>query len=183
VLGKRLGVAPERVPLRREAGGRPVVEGAPDLRWSLSHCATHAAVAVADGADVGVDVEDVRDAVEAQDIADRFFARSEAEALRARSRDDVPAAFTRLWTCKEAFVKAIGLGLTYPFDRFTVAVAADGSARLAAIEPRYGSPEDWSLHAIALSATCRLAVAAHRPGAELVVVGPGGAVRHDSRKA
>jgi len=105
--------------------GKPQLADPPpgfDLRFNLSHCRSRVAVALALDVDVGVDVEALdRTARIDPDIADAYFAPDEAAALRAigdeaRRREQ----FLRLWTLKEACIKATGRGLSQPLDEFSV---------------------------------------------------------------
>jgi 4'-phosphopantetheinyl transferase len=68
--------------------------------------------------EVGVDVEEKRRKVEYLALAERFFAPSEWRYLQTLTDDDLPAAFFAVWTLKEAFVKGIGRGLSFPLDAF-----------------------------------------------------------------
>jgi 4'-phosphopantetheinyl transferase len=115
------------------------------LSFSLSHCDAHAVVAVAANATVGVDIDQRRPRVDARDIAKRYFAPQEAEAIDRLADGDVDAHFLLMWTCKEAFIKAIGLGLAYPLDRVLVHDAAGGAPVLDPLEAEHGPSTAWSL--------------------------------------
>jgi 4'-phosphopantetheinyl transferase len=78
--------------------------------------------------DVGVDVESLRRAAPLE-VADRFFAPAEVAALRALPEREQASRFFDYWTFKESYVKARGLGLRLPLDKFVV-VLDDGPPRL-----------------------------------------------------
>lgn len=125
ILGARL----ERDPrgLRFETGpcGKPRLSAGTDsLHFSASHSGDLALVAVAGDREVGVDVERCRPGLDPWRIARRFFASEEQRALAARSGRDLDEGFLELWTAKEAYVKALGLGLSHAFDRFCVRIDA-----------------------------------------------------------
>ena len=150
VLANYIGVHPQRVPLRTDLLGRPVIAvggvgGSQTIGFSLSHCDTHAAIAVAATVLVGVDIEGCRPGVDGVGIARRYLAREEANALAGLSPEEAQKRFARLWTCKEAFVKAIGLGLFYPLDRFVVGGVGRSAPELISVAPEYGAPSTWSL--------------------------------------
>ncbi|MFI1018839.1 4'-phosphopantetheinyl transferase family protein [Streptomyces sp. NPDC020965] len=106
-----LGVAPERLRIRHEDGGRPVLSGlGAGTHLSLSHGRGVAALAVTGLGPVGVDVE-IERPVPAQRLADRWFTEDEADWLRSRGERQRIAAFLWLWTHKEAMGKAYGTGL------------------------------------------------------------------------
>lgn len=110
--------------------GKPRLTDREDIHFSISHSGHWAVCAVSDRP-VGVDVERPRCSPE---VARRFFHPDEL-----LSED--PVFLTRLWTAKEAFVKALGLGLTIPLDSFLVRLGPD-TARL---EQSY-SPLPYRLH-------------------------------------
>ncbi len=95
----------------RDKRGKPRLPERPDVSFSLSRSCEIAVFAVARGVDVGVDVERIRPLPDCDEIAVRFLAPSQANALL-----DVPAEtrereFFRLWTRTEAALKALGVGL------------------------------------------------------------------------
>ena len=103
-------------------GGRPEI--APDLnrsrlRFSLSHTRGLVACAVGIDHDLGVDVEAAQDRIANElDLAARFFAPGEVALLRGAAEDQRRDAFLRIWTLKEAYIKATGQGLACPLDSF-----------------------------------------------------------------
>lgn len=107
-----------------EAGpyGRPRIvgpAGVGPLDFNLSH--TDGMIALAVGGDLvfGVDVEDTWRKGQTVEIADRFFSPSEAAALRAQPPAGRRRRFFDYWTLKEAYIKARGMGLHLPLDRFS----------------------------------------------------------------
>lgn len=102
--------------------GKPVLR-APHagLNVSLSHTRGMAAVAIAAGREVGVDVESVLRPRNAVNVAERYFAPEEAALLRAESDPLVQTElFFAIWTLKEAVLKADGRGLARGLDSFVV---------------------------------------------------------------
>jgi 4'-phosphopantetheinyl transferase len=113
--------------------GKPSLAGE-SIRFNLSHSHDLALVAVTTHQEIGVDLEWIRDNLEVEQIACRFFSPREAAMLR-----DLPApvrneAFFRCWTLKEAYIKALGKGLSLPLDRFTVSFAPDAAKALLEID-------------------------------------------------
>ena len=95
--------------------GKPSIESTdPRLRalsFSLSHTRGCVACAITGSAPVGIDVESIGQSQLSQRVADRFFSEEESSWLR-RCPDDLRGTrFTELWTLKEAFLKATGIGL------------------------------------------------------------------------
>ncbi|MEV7525587.1 4'-phosphopantetheinyl transferase superfamily protein [Streptomyces sp. NPDC091371] len=115
LLGERLGVLPEDVALRREAGGRPVLAGHPPaLHFSLSHSGGVALLGIA-GQVIGVDVQRLPGASTVELCGGRLHPAEQAE-LHARPAADRPEHFARLWARKEAYLKGLGTGLRRPLD-------------------------------------------------------------------
>jgi 4'-phosphopantetheinyl transferase len=101
-----------------------------DIPFSLSHNGGLALVAVAGSGCVGIDAERIRSEVEVEDLSRRFFAPAEAAEIMALPPDAQLAAFFTCWTRKEAFVKALGGGLSVPLKSFHVSIQSSQPARL-----------------------------------------------------
>ncbi len=102
--------------------GKPRVDDrieAPRLAFNLSNAHGMVVCAVSRHEHLGVDVEDVTRSGETLDIADRFFSPSEVRALRALPTARQRPRFFELWTLKESYIKARGLGLAIPLDQFS----------------------------------------------------------------
>lgn len=93
----------------------------------MSHSSERALVAVTSGREVGVDIEEEKPISDLIDLARRFFAPGEVAGLIGLPDSARSAAFFRCWTRKEAVVKAVGEGLSYPLDGFEVSLGADPS--------------------------------------------------------
>jgi 4'-phosphopantetheinyl transferase len=120
VLGRVLSCAASEVEFRYGRHGKPQVAGSP-VRFNISHSGALAVIALA-LAEVGVDVELPR--VRRSDaIARRFYAPAEIERLFAETDPAARAdAFFRLWTCKEAFLKVTGEGLSRSTRSYEIAL-------------------------------------------------------------
>lgn len=119
LLGGRLGIPPEAVEFAYGPQGKPWLPGRPDLHFNLSHSGERALVGLADR-DIGVDIEEIRPDVEFRRLAERFFSEPERRELQKVPDEDLPLAFFRLWTRKEAYLKACGTGMAMPLADFAV---------------------------------------------------------------
>ncbi len=128
-----------------------------DLHFNLSHSGELALVALAAGSELGVDIERIRAQVEMEAIARRFFAPSETETLLAYPEPEREPAFFRCWTRKEAYVKALGGGLTISLSSFVVSLEPARAELLSGVEP------PWTLHSLDVHPgyCAALAVAGH----------------------
>ena len=148
LLASRLNVSPRDVELAYGSGGKPrLARPAELLTFNVSHAGDVAAVAFSHGLEVGIDIEAVRELPDADQVAARFFSRRENEVYLALDPSDKPAGFFNCWTRKEAFIKAIGDGLSYPLDRFDVTLAPGERARILRVGEASGEDCGWSLYA------------------------------------
>lgn len=110
---------------RANAYGRPEISGRhaeSGLRFNLSNARSLVACVVTAAADVGIDVEEVDRPGETVSIADRFFSRAELDTLRTHPLEYQRQRFFELWTLKESYIKARGMGLAIPLEKFSFTV-------------------------------------------------------------
>lgn len=122
ILSRELAVDPAEIAYERGVHGKPAIAGkhAGTLEFNLSHSGGRALVATTRGVELGVDVEEIHPMEDMRDVAERHFALEERERLFAMPPEEQLYGFYRLWTRKEAYIKAIGTGLGHPLDRFAV---------------------------------------------------------------
>ena len=170
-LARHAGVAAARVRFWRTPHGRPELvpptgDAGPAVRFNLAHTRGLVGCALTATADVGFDLEQVLRPAPL-DVAPQHFSdqeRTGLDALPARERDD---RFYTLWTLKEAYIKARGLGLAIPLDWFSVAPIPRGEARLTTGDPGQGDTR-WTLRWWRLPGHA-MALAVHAPFQELGV--------------
>jgi len=109
--------------------------------------------------DAGIDGEELNRPCEVVAIARRYFSRAEQEALLAMTPGRQRRRFFELWTLKEAYIKACGMGLSMPLDQFSllveqtpISIAHHGSRIDVAGHWQFGlyQPSDYHLMAVAL---------------------------------
>lgn len=142
-LARYLNCAPRVLRFGANAFGKPTLANEPSLRFSFSHSADLALLAVAREREVGVDVELQRPLPEARRMAQSFFAPDELAALASLPEDAFVPGFFECWSRKEAFVKALGLGLSFPLDSFVVSVGQP--AELLEVHGLPPPPASWTL--------------------------------------
>lgn len=143
VLASYTGMATNELRFSADAFGKPVLHtpvANPRLHFNLSHSHGVIVCAAAMGRQVGVDVEYGARHVEFLELAERYFAAAEVAQLRGLFGAERQAAFFAIWTLKEAFVKAIGQGLSFPLDTFAFDLDGD---RLVCFNPPPSLPESW----------------------------------------
>ncbi len=143
VLGAYADADPRGLTFRRDEWGRPTLAQHQALHFSLSHCASHVALAVGSDPVLGVDVETVVPVRGSfMHIARQFFHPDDLEQLMEVPEQQRYGRFLEQWTLKKAYLKALGLGLHKPmadcrFDRTPagLVVAHDRAPVLDRIAP------------------------------------------------
>jgi 4'-phosphopantetheinyl transferase len=158
LLARYTGVEPGDVTFHRNEYGKPAVAGS-SLHFSSSSSQDAALFAVGIH-ELGVDVEVIRPSGDDPEVARRMFAEEEAAAVLAGDAAD----FFRCWTRKEAYVKAVGHGLSFPLQSFAIEVAPVPHPRLTRSDLR---PDDVEFCTIV-----DLSVAADEVAGALVVRAP-----------
>jgi 4'-phosphopantetheinyl transferase len=152
LLAAHVGCAPERLVLRRGAHGKPYLDEPAAFEFNLSHSRGAALLGLSRRQPIGVDIETSRRERPVLELARRFFADSEADALAAIAASERQAAFLRLWSCKEAVVKADGRGIGFGLSRVAFTLDANGMpARLNVIDASAGAATQWQIVGLAPS--------------------------------
>jgi 4'-phosphopantetheinyl transferase len=121
-LSRYAAVPPEAWRFAVSAHGRPEISAptvAPGLGFNLSHADGMIVCLVARNLEIGVDVEDAARVVEFLGIGQRFFSTAESAALASVPEERRGERFFQLWTLKESYIKARGLGLSLPLSAFS----------------------------------------------------------------
>jgi 4'-phosphopantetheinyl transferase len=147
VLSRYAPIEPEAWTFEPGPHGRPYITNphplAQALRFNLSHTDGLVVLAVTTGREVGVDTESMARTAPLE-VADRFFSKREAEALRALPASDQAHRFWELWTFKESYIKARGLGLSLPLSKFSFQLDDDAAQVDIGFEPGLDdSPARW----------------------------------------
>jgi 4'-phosphopantetheinyl transferase len=107
-----LSASPAQIAFAYGEKGKPSLLDGDGLAFSLSHCADRGLYAFAWDRELGVDLELPRSDVDVAGLAARFFSKAEAARLASLAKIERERQFYRLWTAKEAYAKALGLGLS-----------------------------------------------------------------------
>jgi 4'-phosphopantetheinyl transferase len=157
LLARYLRVDPAGLLLEYGPNGKPHLPASPPLEFNLSHSGGLATFAFTSGCPVGIDVEHIRPMPDLAAIAHRFFSREEAADLAALPHDQRELAFFLCWTRKEAYVKAVGGGLSAPLDQFRVSVDPTLPAQFLHLPPLATGP--WTLAGLPLDTAFAAALA------------------------
>lgn len=149
ILGSYLKLKPKRLNFLYTPHGKPKIADEIDynyLKFNLSHSHGLALYAVSLGREIGIDIERVRTNLSFEKIAKRFFSPLEFQMLSALSPSERIEGFFNCWTRKEAYIKAIGEGLSIPLDQFDVTLNPRDEAKIISIKGDSISASYWSLY-------------------------------------
>jgi 4'-phosphopantetheinyl transferase len=125
ILSAYIGCTPSSVKFTYGSKGKPALPG---LQFNVSHSHELALCAISAKREVGVDLEYLRPMPEAVQLAKRFFSRAEHDLIQALPAEEQASVFFRLWTGKEAYLKATGQGLSHPLDQVEIISTRDSWA-------------------------------------------------------
>ena len=151
LLGRYLSSEPGGLTFKYGERGKPPLRNPPDsdIQFNLAHSAGLAIHAFSRGRCLGADIEGGDRRVRPEQIARRFFSPREVADLESLPPADRKQAFLRCWTRKEAYLKAIGSGLSGGLDGFSMSLRADEPARLLAVDGQPGEAERWRMQDLA----------------------------------
>lgn len=118
VIAEVTGQPPSTLRFSTNEYGKPFLAQSSDIHFNLSHSHGAAVCALCRGAAIGVDVEDAQRQTNLS-IASRFFSLPEAHLVSKSSGTEKTKMFFDIWTLKEAYIKAVGKGLSIPLDSFS----------------------------------------------------------------
>ncbi len=130
------------------------------LQFSVSHSGELILIAITVGRDVGVDVERIRTDFDVEEVAERFFSDREHETLRSLDGHAKTEAFFKLWTLKEAYLKAKGTGLSAALNQFDVLCANETAPTLTVTHSDPDEAGEWTLRPLSVPAGYAAALAA-----------------------
>jgi 4'-phosphopantetheinyl transferase len=146
LLGRYLNIAPSELQLGYSATGKPFVTSQANLKFNISHSGDIALYAFSTASELGIDVERIRRLPDMLDIASEFFCQEEFREISSLPVEQRDLSFFLCWTRKEAYIKAIGTGLSVPLNEFRVTVRPEEPARLLHIHNDEQRAKDWTLH-------------------------------------
>lgn len=163
-LAEYLHLPPADIKLATDQYGKPYIADRPDLSFNLSHSGDHLILGIAfsdvaatkqtppngptTGAShalkIGVDIEAIAPRRTLTRLVKKCLTEAEIERWSAMSETERTLEFYRIWTCKEAFVKATGRGLALGLTNIEI-VSCNHSPQLLQIPSQYGHPSQWRL--------------------------------------
>ncbi|MBE9183761.1 4'-phosphopantetheinyl transferase superfamily protein [Microcoleus sp. LEGE 07076] len=148
ILSRYLHINPCLLRFEYNPYGKPsltVAQGGDTLRFNLSHSHGITLIAMTKNRDVGVDIEGINPNISYLQIAESVFSPYENTLLRSLPKHLQLTAFFTCWTRKEAYIKAVGKGLSIPLNQFDVTLAPGEPPALLNVENKPAEASKWSL--------------------------------------
>jgi 4'-phosphopantetheinyl transferase len=142
--------------------GKPGLEVSQEtgsLSFNLSHSGELVLIAVAIDRDVGVDIEFIDNSVPFEEVAKRVLSVNEIAALEALPESLRPAGFFNCWARKEAYVKALGMGLSIPLNSFDVSLVR-GETVTSVESANSSDTSNWKIENLSIDSRYAAAVSA-----------------------
>ncbi len=143
LLGHYLGKTGKSVKISYVKNGKPNHDS--NLEFNVSHSRDWAVIGFTMDTILGIDIEYRKRLIEFEDIALRFFSTAESNVVTNSPKKLISQYFYNCWTRKEAFIKALGDGLSFPLDQFEVSCRPNDRPQLLTTKWDEDEVENWSL--------------------------------------
>jgi 4'-phosphopantetheinyl transferase len=161
VLQHSTGVAKKEISFEINEFGKPFLpNGFP--HFNISHSMDRALVALSWEAEIGIDIECMRQRDTTPKIARRFFSEAEVEDLFSLPREHQFKGFYNCWTRKEAYIKGKGKGLAIPLSSFAVSLIPGVPPILKYDINDSDAPKNWSFSELTVATDYAAAIAVHK---------------------
>ena len=149
ILAGYINISPETISFRYNDFGKPFLANyCSRLYFNSSRSASVALYIFSGVYEVGIDIEKVRYMNSLNDIVLQFFSDEEITYFKKLSSQEFTREFYKLWTKKEAFVKAIGMGLSFPLNQFQVSVDTGNRYKITQIKGDFSEAVKWSIGSV-----------------------------------
>jgi 4'-phosphopantetheinyl transferase len=166
-LGHFLARDPASIELTLTERGRPVLPQE-ELAFNITHAGDLVAVAVAKNARVGIDIERVERKVDLMGVGEKILSEEDFARFCALADEEKAAAFFRIWTRKEAYLKATGAGITDGLKEISVSFEAEMVGPITDVRDEAGARK-WRLHALPVPGDYQGCMACDEPTRGVVV--------------
>jgi 4'-phosphopantetheinyl transferase len=119
ILSEYLNTHPAKITFSYADKGKPFISDS-EIKFNISHSDNFAVYAVTSQIEIGIDTEKIKELPDALSIAKNYFSEMEVKQFSEVNENNYKQAFYNCWTRKEAFIKAIGEGLSFPLADFSV---------------------------------------------------------------
>jgi 4'-phosphopantetheinyl transferase len=151
ILGRYLNHEPGQLDFCYNAYGKPRLasdENPPQIHFNVAHAGGFALYAATRAQEIGIDLEHIRPVADAEQIVHRYFSARERAVYDELPANQRQRAFFDYWTCKEAYIKAVGRGLSCPLDTVEIGLAPGQPPRLLCLNGDRQEAARWSLQTL-----------------------------------
>jgi len=144
-LARYLNLKPHKVIFDANAFGKPFVKQA--IFFNVAHSHDYALFAFSRNCELGIDIECIDPKVDCLNLAKRFFSQREQDELEKLNPEQQQQGFFNAWTRKEAFIKAVGKGLSFPLDKFSVSLVPGQPFEIIRVDDEQLADQHWTTFA------------------------------------
>ena len=162
ILGDYLNIFPQDIQLEKNDYGKPFIKKSQNpnnIQFNLSHSKNNLFFGFCLNNNIGVDIEETDRSINVNDLAKQIFSESDLKSFMQLSDENKLIGFFNAWTCKEAFIKAIGMGMHFPLKNFSVSFTPNQATQLLDIQDERYHKKDWALKQFNITDTVIAAVA------------------------
>lgn len=163
LLARYTGQNPQDIAFDYNPHGKPSLRGCQSLRFNLSHSNEWAVCALGSGTELGIDIEYMRSIDDMAGVARSTFSPTENAVFASVPQHLKMLAFFNCWTRKEAYIKAIGEGLSHPLDSFDVTLIPGDQARVLCVVAQPDEASRWTLYSFTIGTEYQGALASRQP--------------------
>ncbi len=147
LIGQYLQIDPGQIGFTYSEFGKPALDAVhrSQLDFNLAHSADRAVYVFTSGCRVGIDLEFVRQMPDEDHFAAMYFSQREGLLLQGLSAQEKTAAFFKLWTAKESYLKAVGAGLAGELNQVEVELLPQGGGRFLSLGGDPAAAQRWRL--------------------------------------
>lgn len=147
LLSRYIDLPPHELEITYHKAGKPQLSETHGrtVFFNLSHSHELALYAISSTHKVGIDLEYIRPVEDLIQIAERNFSAQETAELKSLAPDQTLRGFFHCWTRKEAYIKAIGAGVSFPLHEFDVSLTPGEPAKLIQVAGSTQEAARWSM--------------------------------------
>lgn len=146
LLGHYTNTLPEAIRFEKGKNGKPFLNRhshGMNIRFNMTHSGEYAMYSFCPGRETGIDIEQVKREITYAQIAERFYSQKEIELLTSVPEQERVSLFFKIWTRKEAFIKATGDGVSFPLDKMEVVDIKEGAFAPVRVLCDHYSDKQW----------------------------------------
>ncbi len=147
ILAEYTGESPTDITFEYGEHGKPTLANNQEtLYFNVSHSEEMAIYAINKTCELGVDIEHIKREVDLISVAERYFTENESQKILFQQGFDQTISFFNCWTRKEAILKALGQGLSFPLKDCEITVLPNEPAQVIQVEGHSDAAKQWSIH-------------------------------------